>query len=521
MPIFEIEHSGKSFEVDAPNQDAALSGFQNHIGQTAFTDADMRKVITGEGTSTPVTAGGLYSAANQGVINTTAGLAGLPKTIANLGASGLEALGANDLAQRIRTRAERLPTTEQAKETIYRDYNQPGWIGPQTAGEYKPQNKWEERAQTGGEYLLNAALPGGAIARVANVALPAASQQAVKEAGGGEMAQALAALGGSAAATKLGNVTERLAAGSLPSIERGAANSLPDVAQGQYRAITQNAVNIPTTIAQRRMIADGIEQHLHGQNFRRANAEETYKVLDNIRQGSKAPDVADLMTARRQLGNIKGEDGVAAGQAREVINQVLDAYIPGLGRRLAEADQNWNAYKTARMLSAKTNKAEFEAARANSGLNLGNRIRSQASQIATNPQMTRYMRPEDVAALENLSRGTAMQNATRWAGNLMGGGGGLGALAAGGLGAGAGAAYGTGEPSWLGAVAPVLGGLALKRSYNRSIAKGAQNIADTVLARAPAAQGINYVPYRTIGQSFPGGFVPASPTIPGLLELQQ
>jgi len=40
MPIFEIEHDGKTFEVEAPDMDAALSGFQKSIGGSSKSTED-------------------------------------------------------------------------------------------------------------------------------------------------------------------------------------------------------------------------------------------------------------------------------------------------------------------------------------------------------------------------------------------------------------------------------------------------------------------------------------------------
>lgn len=522
MPTFEITSpNGQKYRVTGPDGATEQDALQQI--QSQFAQPPSREPAPNAGESqfgdAPVTAGGLYNAADIGAQRFVSGVAGLPRAIGDLGSRGIQA-AQNLVADKMLGRPDlkdtrdlskpglvTLPTSEEALATIQ---DPKGMFGGKS---YEPQNLPERLMARMAEYAPNAMFPSGAAMRAANVVAPAVASQAVEEMGGGPVSQAAAAIAGGMGAAKVGNIAERMAAGALPSLERGVANSLPDAAQAQYTNITNLATQVRTTAPQRTMIADSIERHLHSQNFRRANAPETLAVLDDIRNpGGAAPDVADLLTARRRLGNIRGEDGVAAGQARDIVDQAIEAYIPGVGRQLATADQNWNAYRTAQMLGQRFNRAELQAAGANSGLNLGNRLRQQAQQVVTNPRLTRYMNPEDVAALEAVVRGTASQNVIRWAGNYLGGGGGLGAL-------GASALLGHLGGGPLGAAAAVGGGLALKRGYNRSIARGAQGVADRILARSPEAQaqGARYVAPLTIARSV-GASLPRS--VPGFLPLE-
>lgn len=499
MPIYEIQHEGNTYEVDAPSMELAAKSFAAPAPSPAKEEEP------------PVTLGGLNAAAGSGVANFAAGMAGLPRTIGTLGAQGIQA-GANYLADAFglpkdtrdltRDGLVRLPTTEEARAAI--------------ATPYEPQNQAERRAETLGEFLPNALLPGGIVRRAANVVLPAAGTQAAKEAEAGPLAEAAAGLAGGAVAAKLGNAVERLGA-KLPTLERGVANSLPDEAHAQYGAITSSAVGKPTTLNQREYIADEIAQHLHAQNIRPNNADETYKIIAEIRNPGRHPDVADLLTARQKLRNIHGgKDGEGASQASEVVDRVLDAYIPGIGKKLETADANWQALKTATELNEKIAKKTLQNASANSGLNLGNKLRQGATEILTNPNRAKYLTEGQKEALKKLSKGTVTQNAIRWAGNYLGGGGGLGALAATALGGHYLGGPESGLESGLGAAAL---GLALKRGYNRSIAKQAEAISNSVLAHSPYGRqiGSTYVPPATLSQSLGGGILSGLPAYRGIL----
>jgi hypothetical protein len=466
----------------------------------------------------PVTAGGAYSALDTGLQKGVAGIAALPRAIGTLGAQGIQGAanyigGKLGLPQDTRDLTKSglidLPTSERALTAIQKDFG---------GKNYEPQNRLERGLQTLGEFAPNALFPGGAVSRVAGVALPALATDVTREAGGGDLAQAGAALVGGAGATKLANVAERLSTKALPSIEKGVAGGLPDVTKAQYGQVTKEALATPQTPIQRGAVADLIQNDLHAQNFRQANAPETLGVLNDIRSGTpgKTSDVADLLAARRKLGNISGEDGVAAGKAREAIDQILEIKVPGIGKQLETADKNYNALKVAEMLSSKLTKADLQSASTHSGLNLGNKLRQAAEQIVTNPNRTRFMNPEDIAALTAISKGTMTQNAIRYVSKFLGGGGGLGAVIAAST---FGGHLGGPEGGLEGGLGTALTGLALTRGYNRSIARAAAGVGKQVLARSPQAGvlGASYTAPKTLAGSLGTGGVYALPTYQGIL----
>jgi hypothetical protein len=160
MPIFEIESNGKVYEVEAPDAKSAADALRN-AGPPSAGGGLWDK------------AKGLYNAADAGVASAVAGAGGLIGDIPEWGARGIHAatnfvedkLGmprspGPDFSKRT------LPTAAQLSEHIQQNYY--GGAKP-----YKPQNTAEEYAKTGGEFLAGAMVPGGPLARMANVALPA------------------------------------------------------------------------------------------------------------------------------------------------------------------------------------------------------------------------------------------------------------------------------------------------------------------------------------------------------------
>ena len=131
---------------------------------------------------------------------------------------------------------------------------------------------------------------------------------------------------------------------------------------------------------------------------------------------------------------------------------------------MKEARANYAAASRAETLDNLAEKADRQAAVAGSGLNVDNTLRQRVNSLLSDPKKVRGFSDEEKAALNEVAMGTPSRNAIRYASNILGGGGGLGAvtagLASGLLGAAAGGPIG----GALGAVPPVVGLLAKKYS---------------------------------------------------------
>jgi hypothetical protein len=147
-------------------------------------------------------------------------------------------------------------------------------------------------------------------------------------------------------------------------------------------------------------------------------------------------------------------------------------------RTVKEANANYSAAKHAETIDNKTIQAELRAAAANSGQTVANTVRQRIADILVNPKEQRGFTGEELGAMEKIVRGTAPQNAMRIAGNVMGGGGGIGAALVGG-----GSTLAAGPA---GLAVPAVG-FALKSLSNKITLKQAEKLSEMIRTRAPLA----------------------------------
>jgi hypothetical protein len=98
----------------------------------------------------------------------------------------------------------------------------------------------------------------------------------------------------------------------------------------------------------------------------------------------------------------------------------------------ADARGNWAVKKTVRKPHDLSEYATLQNAARHSGNNLENIVRQKVTSLfdPKYPQRLSGYSADEIAELEQIARGGPVKNAMRWAGNLMGGGGGLGNVAA-------------------------------------------------------------------------------------------
>ncbi|HXP66425.1 MAG TPA: hypothetical protein VN815_13190 [Steroidobacteraceae bacterium] len=130
-------------------------------------------------------------------------------------------------------------------------------------------------------------------------------------------------------------------------------------------------------------------------------------------------------------------------------------------------------------MDKKIARADLRAAGADSGMNVGNKIRQKVADLLLSNE-ARYLPAETKAELEKIVRGTWTQNGMRHVANLLGGGGGLGMLT------GASAGYEAGGVP--GAIAAGLAGRGFKIANNISVSRQAQRVAESIRRRSPLGQ---------------------------------
>ena len=246
----------------------------------------------------------------------------------------------------------------------------------------------------------------------------------------------------------------------------------------------------------------------------RENAPQTFKALDRLENppaGSVAP-ISGLMAARQSLGDVAKEfknpqqEQIAARMVREAVEGIIERPQPGsvvagpaadAARTYVAAKGNWGAGKRSARLAGIDEPssvptygiegaARLRAAAANSGLNLDNALRSRVTSLLLDPNKIAGFSRAEIAALEQVANGSASRNTIRFVGNWLGGGGGLGSLAAGGIG-GVGSSV-LGLPWWVGASTVPATGIGLRKIGGSLTARALRAADEAVRMRSPLAR---------------------------------
>ena len=236
-------------------------------------------------------------------------------------------------------------------------------------------------------------------------------------------------------------------------------------------------------------IRDDLAQYGMDENV----AGKTFGVLQKLEDGPPRPmdHVAYLMNLRKTLGRLTmspdGEERYAAGVAKRGVDDFLSNLQPPdlisgdaklASDVLKDAVGNWSAAERSDLIDKKVVRAQLRASAANSGMNIGNTIRQRLADVLTNEKLTKGMSPDELAQMEGIVNGSITSNTSRLAGNVLGGGGGMGALAAGVVG---------------GPLAPVAGVAA--RLFSNAVTKSqAGKLGELIRSRSPLSALKNPVP---------------------------
>lgn len=300
--------------------------------------------------------------------------------------------------------------------------------------------------------------------------------------------------GGSQAAAKniasiMNPIEQAVPKAATPTIEelKAAATAGYESPAVKDLAIQGGAVRDLSATIQADLNKMGVDENL---------APKTFGILGKL---EKAPEGSiatgdNLNSMRRIFGNAAASpdptERLAAKNAIDAIDGFM-AKVPeksvvagdtgAAAKTLQTARGNYAAAMQASNIDKKTIQAELRAAAANSGQNVANTVRQRMADILLKPAELRGYTMAERAQMEKIVRGTVAGNALRFTGNLLGGGGGLGAMTSAAIGG-----YATGGP---GAFAPVVG-YALKQLSNRMTLKQAAKLSEMVRSRAPLANAM-------------------------------
>lgn len=318
--------------------------------------------------------------------------------------------------------------------------------------------------------------------------------EAMYEAGKADTDKAMSALGGK----KVPVVAPAVAA---PSIQELKASSIA----GFHSPEVNNLVLHSDALKE---FSQGAQVKLDALGLDDSVAPTTHKILDKM-QSAPANSIVtgrNVVSARRSLQNAaKSTEPSERAAAVEAIDH-LDDFLPNAGKHVISGDlqkasstletarADYSAAMHAETIDKKAIAAELRAAAANSGMNVANTVRQRMADILIKPKEQRGFTKDQLAQMETIVRGTKTQNTVRYAGNLLGGGGGLWAGLLGG-----GAGYATGG---IGALLPAVG-YGLKELSNKMTLAQAAKLSESIRAGSPLASSAQKLQaaHTAMGQS--------------------
>jgi hypothetical protein len=487
MPTFTIDApNGKSYTIDGANAEGALAALRKHIGESGDRPQ-----------SSPL--GDFVKSIPRGAMS------GLATAASALGRTAEAEMGRPE-------DAEIAPTAEQGMAAMEQNVT-----GPL----HQPEGRAGKFGESVGQFVGNPAsyvAPGSLATRIGMAILSGLGSEAGGQIGEGTAAEGPLRVGGAIvggmAGAKLGQPLDvRAAIGAKPSAQ---APSIPEL-DAAYRSVRNSpeikGATVPIGNVER--LASEAEQELlaRGNRPTQGSAPRTFGELEgltpkppaqptpqqrlqaemNWEKLPESPRVAnasvdDLLAAKRGFGNVAGErkpfplmgpteDAGAASTVIRKLDDLIEEAAPGM----KDANANYSAARASEAIDKRIQKAEMRASTNNSGMNIGNKIRQQAATILENGAAKRGLKPEEIDALEQVAYGTPTRNAIRYASNLFGGGGGLGAVVTGEVGS-----HTLGAVGW--ALAPL--GHVLKHLENHLTVRAANNVSEAIRSRSPLGQAL-------------------------------
>ena len=245
---------------------------------------------------------------------------------------------------------------------------------------------------------------------------------------------------------------------AIPGIAtRGTTNAptvgaIDSAASAGYDAFRKAGIGIdPRAVNQFGSI---LRQSLESSGFSESNSPQTFATIAKLEKEQPAGamfSANDFQSARQTFqktaqnfnaGSDQGAAGKAIGALDGFFNSVppqgfvagTPAEVAAARSAFADANANYAGARRAEQLDSREYKIGLQTNATNSGQNLDNKIRQSLTQLLTNPSASSGYSPGELAQMEALVNGSRAMNASRWVGNQLGGGGGLGSLLAKGTG---------------------------------------------------------------------------------------
>lgn len=228
-------------------------------------------------------------------------------------------------------------------------------------------------------------------------------------------------------------------------------------------------------------------------------APKTFSILGKLADppAESVATLGNIEALRRSLGHAAKDFANPTEQlAAKTAQRAIDDYLAALpaqdvvrgpaaeaSKILSQARGNSAAaFRSERITDDVLYAANLNAGSTYSGKNLGNATRQRIKSLLLSDKKSAGYSADEIAQMEQIVQGTGLGNASRTAGNLLGGGGGLGGMVSAAIGGAATAPYGG-----VGAAAPLVG-MALKKLSDRSVDSQVRILDELIRSRSPLAQ---------------------------------
>lgn len=405
MPKYSISApDGNTYSIDGPDgatRDQVIAKIKERLGGAeSTTDAPAEQ---------PSIAADIATSFGRGVVKGSAEMAGglgdLREAAGAVSPYAKAALGSLPIVGPLSHLA---PTSKQVTGAVE------GVTGPLG----QPQTTAGRYAESVGEFVPSAVMgPEGRVAKVTTSVLGGLGAEAGREAGG----ETGALIGGFAGGMAGGHATAE-------GIEASLRRALPGqeankkASQAAYKMIQQAGVKIDPSVTTG--FVDTLEQDLKDNFITRAGeGREIFPALDKAREG----DLAELMDLHGRLGKIKpsrGELYEAAVQVRPQIRDFIEnlqdhqllagkagdaQYVSALWK---DARDKWRIHAKLSEVEHAADAADIRRKATGRGMNW-NTFRQEFKKILLNDDKTRGYSPEAVEKLEQIVKGTLVQNTAR------------------------------------------------------------------------------------------------------------
>jgi hypothetical protein len=300
---------------------------------------------------------------------------------------------------------------------------------------------------------------------------------------------------------------DRAIPGALKALTPGkpqipTAKALSEAGGAGYEAARQMGVDYsPDAVTS---LMQGVQTTLEQKGLRDIHAPEVFSILRAVQKppveegATTVASLSDLLSVRDALGSSAGNilnkrESKAATTAIRELDTFLEGSDPAsvvagpaaaAAAALKEANANLAAGHRSDAITSLLRKAERRAATTNSGLNVGNTVRQKIASLLEKPKDLRGYSKEEIELLEKIAAGSKAANASRYVGNLLGGGGGLGASVPAAIGGALGATLGPAGAA-AGAATPVALGYALRNIASSLTKREVELLDELIRKRSP------------------------------------